>query len=452
MPLTPLGLRMGFREMPDSVTPLTGYRTRNVSMPAAQSISSNRRTAMFALTDKDNNLCLPLSGRDPLGTQTVWQRRARDIVPNLTAASRLSEGFHILLVVLAWWPVMAARKDVPKPKLKEFFLLMEQAFARASRCADVPWTLPGNRRLNDGEPGLWISLEKSAHLLDNQLTNGVWGLYRGPALNAGLIDEQNRICSAGLETRIRACSPIVGTLLRQIAEWFAEGPHAAPLSLAKRSSHGIVAGLNGILEDRPLKREIRETFVVPEDSQITIDLAKMLKTKDSLSSGVRAFVTNAIDALPQHAAPLANVVACEQFIAPLDAIFEEVCSAEERDVDRVAGQLKIDLADLRTARNRFAVAGGYDGLSRERADALLALDLSSARTLVVSLIEHHAAISESRRSAAWITLDESGRLDCSLTTTPPGPAGLSPTTAWRNGYYLHALHDLAHQVGTREAR
>jgi hypothetical protein len=407
---------------------------------------------MFVLTEKDNSLCLPLSGRDPLGTQTVWQYRARDIVPNLTAASRLSEGFHILLIALAWWPIMAARQNAPKPKFKEFFLLIEQAFARASRCAGEAWKLPGSRRLNDGDPGVWIGLDKSAHLLDNQLTNGVWGLYRGPALNAGLIDDQNRICNAEFEGRIRDCSPIVGKLLQPIADLCAIKPAVRPVELAKNRANKIVTGLNEILKELPLKDEIRATFVVPAHSQITIDLAKLLSTKNSLASGIGPFVVRAIDALPQHAPTLSNVVACEQFIAPIDAIFEEICSAEERDVDRVAAQLEIELSDLRAARDRFADAGIYKDLSRARADALLALDLSSKRALVVSLIDHHAAISASRNSAAWITLDESGRLDCSLAASRPDAESLSPDTAWRNGYYLHALYELAHQVGTRKAR
>ncbi|NIE66711.1 hypothetical protein [Burkholderia sp. Ax-1719] len=407
---------------------------------------------MFALTDRDTSLCLPLSGRDPLGTQAVWQRRARDIVPNLTAASGLSEGFHILLVVLAWWPVMATRKDSVRPKLQEFFLLIEQAFARACRCADKDWRLPGSRRLNDGDTGVWISLEKSAHLLDNQLTNGVWGLYRGPAHNAGLIDEQNRICSAELAARIRERTPIVRSLLQPIAELLTAGIKAPPCKLASNRSNRIVTGLTEILDTLPFRREIRETFVVPVSSPITVDLAKLLGAKDSLSNGLRMFMAGAIESLPQHAPTLENVIGCEQFIAPLDAIFEEICSTEERDVDRVVKRLKIDLAVLRAARERFARAGTFDGLSRERADALLRLDLSSARALVRSLIDHHAAISESRNSSPWIVLDDSGRLDCSLAANRSDVDGLSPVTAWRNGYYLQTLHNLAHQVGTRVAR
>lgn len=420
--------------------------------PVARATKFCPRTVMFALTDKDTSLCLPLSGRDPLGIQAVWQRRARDIVPNLTAASGLAEGFHILLVVLAWWPVMAARKDPIRPKLQDFFLLVEQAFARASRCAGGLWQLPGSRRLNDGDPGVWIGLEKSAHLLDNQLTNGVWGLYRGPAQNAGLIDEQNRICSAELGARIRERTPIVRSLLQPIAELFAAGAKEPPCRLASNRSNRIVTGLTEILDALPFKREIRETFVVPANSPITVDLAKLLAVKNSLSNGIRTFMAGAIESLPQHAPTLENVIGCEQFIAPLDAIFEEVCSAEERDVDRVANQLKIDLAELRAARERFAHAGTFDGLSRERADALLKLDLASARALIRSLIDHHAVISESRNSSPWIVLDDSGRLDCSLAANRPDVDGLSPATAWRNGYYLHTLDNLAHQVGTREAR
>jgi len=150
---------------------------------------------LFAFSSEDKSLALPFSGRDPLGTQVVWQWRARDIVPALTAASRQPEGFQLLFTALAWWPEFAVRYKRPQKDLRNFFLLVEQAFARASKMSGIEWRLPGSRRLNDSqESGLWIGLDaRRDFLLDSPLANGTWGIYRGPAINAGLVDESDRL-------------------------------------------------------------------------------------------------------------------------------------------------------------------------------------------------------------------------------------------------------------------
>jgi len=129
---------------------------------------------MFAFTLEDPTLSLALNGRDPLGTLAVWQHRARDLVPSLSSASRQAEGFQLLLAALAWWPEFARRYGRHGRDLPRYFLLLEQAFARACREAGQAWVLPGTRRLNAGKGGLWISSDPAHYLLDSPLVNGTW--------------------------------------------------------------------------------------------------------------------------------------------------------------------------------------------------------------------------------------------------------------------------------------
>lgn len=162
---------------------------------------------MFAFTQEDLTLSRSLNGRDPLGTLAVWQHRARDMVPNLSSVSRHAEGFQLLLTAMAWWPEFAKRHGRPAADLRRYFLLVEQAYARAFRVAGEEWPLPGTRRLNAAKAGLWISANPAHYLLDSPLVNGTWGLYRRPAINSGLLLENMRIANSALETEIRAATP-----------------------------------------------------------------------------------------------------------------------------------------------------------------------------------------------------------------------------------------------------
>ncbi|MFD4839309.1 hypothetical protein ACFWP0_17525 [Achromobacter sp. NPDC058515] len=402
---------------------------------------------MLAITEKDKFLALPLSGRDPLGTQPIWQYRARDVVPHLTAASRRAEGFHILLIAIAWWPEFATRYRSTGKQLRNFFILLEQAFARACRSAEVDWRLPGRQRLYSREPGLWIGLSPDAHLLDNQLANGVWGLYRGPAIQAKLITEDNHIASEKALQNIRDKSRIVEEMFKDISKALSS-PTAPPLTLASRRTHRYVVGLSEIVSKLPFKSIIKNTFVTPGDSPITSDVAT-LALKQGMAGGIASFVKQAIEQLPEHRDTLTNIVRCEQFLAPIDAAFEYICGSEHTDIRFVAADIPVDLKSLNAARSRFRQSGIYSNLARKRSNALLGLNLDNKQAFVASLISHHAQISKDRRTAPWISVEENGRLDCRLSPDMPAEWQLIPEQAWRYSYYLGALGDLHVQIASR---
>jgi hypothetical protein len=404
---------------------------------------------MFTVTEIDKGLLLPLSGRDPLGIMPLWQRRARDLVPALTASSRHAEGFQVLLTALAWWPVFAqdSANNTPKDQQK-FFILIEQAFARACRCAGVDWPLPGSRRLNSADEGVWISLKSDDQLLDNPLANGVWGLYRGPALNAQLIDAHNRI-NEKLAKKIREQTPIIEALFKGV--WaLLRGPEEY-IFLAQRPSAKVVSGLKAIIEQIPSRRIILDAFVTPASSTITQELA-ILSRSSMQTDDIRQFVTVAIETLPAHAVHLKNVQRCEGYIAPLEAIFEYLCSKANLPLTLVESDLTIDLLTLREAAKAFAAGGNYEGSLQGRVDQLLGLDLSSKQRLVTSLLDHHRAVSESRGNAPWLQLDEQGKLECSLVISTPSPEQLLTGIAWRNSYYLDCLGALSQQLRAGSSR
>lgn len=398
---------------------------------------------MFTVTDVDKDLLLPLSGRDPLGIMPLWQRRARDLVPALTASSWHAEGFQVLVTALAWWPEFARNLSNNTPKdQQQFFILIEQAFARACRCAGVAWPLPGSRRLNSANDGVWFGLQSDHQLLDSPLANGVWGLYRGPALNARLIDVHNRL-DEKLAKKIRDQTPIIRTLFKGVRAVLRESMDY--VVLAKQPRTKVVNELKSIIEQVPSRRIILDTFVTPATSTITRELA-MLARNSMQSDNVRQFVAQAIEQLPAHASHLENVQRCEGYLAPLEAIFEYLCSKTNLPLTVVERDLAVDLFALRDARKEFALGGIYEGSLQGRVDQLLLLDLSSKQQLIISLIDHHRVISESRSNAPWLQLDDQGMVECSLAISPPAPEQLMPGSTWRNRYYLDCLAALSRQL------
>lgn len=403
---------------------------------------------MLALTQEDKSLSLPFSGRDPLGTMPIWQHRARDVVPNLTAASRNAAGFHVLLIALAWWPGFAIRHKRPATDIRKFFVLVEQAFARACHCCDVQWDLPGSQRLNAGEDGVYISLRPEYHLLESQLANGVWGLYRGPAESAGLIDAGNRIQSSEVLRMVTARFGKAAQVLVNIERAIAAEQSVE--TIAQRRTNGLAHTLASEVASLPLKRLVRETFVTPSAAAITTKFARLAKSLPRDCS-TQDLVRMSLAAYPEHSDTIKDIQKCESFIAPLDSIFQYICSAETIQLSKLTSNLPINLSALASAKRDFEKSGRYEGLAKARVDLLLRVSVESKAKLVASVIEHHQRISDSRKNAAWVALGDGGQLEIRVPTVAPDKTQLAPATAWQNNYYLDALQALAFQVGTGSA-
>jgi hypothetical protein len=398
---------------------------------------------MFAFSSEDGDLALPVSGRDPLGTQVVWQRRARDLVPALTAASREPAGFQLLLVAFAWWPQFATRFRCPAKDLRNFFLLVEQAFARACRTCGHSWPLPGSRRLHDSSMhGVWFGLNAGRDfLLDSPLANGTWGLYRSPAASAGLVGESGELDPARAAA-IRDASDVLPRLFSGIAQALRD-PAVQVVAFERKSSN--VEKLVRLVADPPQKKDIQAALVRPGASPLTGKLARLLCERDDES--LDAFVARAGQALPEFAAVLRAVQDCERYIACMDAAFERLAARPGLRRDELAAALKVDMAALRASRERFRTSGTYDGLAQQRHARLAAAPLDSARALTDFLVAYHGEVSLARRTAPLVEWGDTGRLESVLAADDAVGVSLDARTAWRNTYYLDALRHLALRTG-----
>jgi hypothetical protein len=403
---------------------------------------------MFAFTQEDPTLSRTLNGRDPLGTLAVWQHRARDIVPNLSSVSRHAEGFQLLLIAMAWWPEFARQHGRPGTDLKRYFLLVEQAHARAARVAGEDWRLPGTRRLNAAETGLWISASSAHYLLDSPLVNGTWGLYRRPAINADLLLENMRLANSALEKEIREATPEIEDLFVHLAPCMTNDDVR---KIAVSSRHSLVQALSGYLRELPSRKALRDALVTPATPQITRDLARMVRAcpkeisaEDIIAQGLRD--------LHEYKSTFTRVQRCERLLATIEAVFEYACAEESPStLAQLAAELPVDLLALAGAMECFADSGSYDGLAAERVKSYQAISLKSKSELLRGLINQHAELSEARGNAPWLTVEDGDRIERRVSLARPSAEQLAPTSAWRNDYYLPTLQGLAHQLQVRRA-
>ena len=148
------------------------------------------------ITAHDDEL-VGASGRsDAMGVLAIWSIRGRDLVPHLTEQTTNVRGFQILVEAFRLWELYEPAHPEHAGRLDDFFLLIEQAFARVVGWHDGDWYLPGARRVRARSSETpRISLEDLGwHLLGGQKANGTWGLYRGASRRAGLLtDDMTRL-------------------------------------------------------------------------------------------------------------------------------------------------------------------------------------------------------------------------------------------------------------------
>lgn len=407
----------------------------------------------YVMTEIDKDLLRPLSGRDPMGILPIWQHRARDVVPHITAASRHLDGFHVLLTALSWWPVFAKNYNQPVKNLTPYFLLVEQAFARACTLNETQWNLPGSRRLALGNP-VYIGLRPEHHLLGGQLQNGVWGIYRSAAESADLIDKNNAVNSKIVE-KIKSKSKAVETLLPYLIKEF-KTQSVEGVKIAERRNHKLVGELSKIIESYSFAKLIDKPFLSPAKPVSTSTVVSLMRQQIKLDTFTpEIFVLQAKESIPAHLEVFQNIIECERYIATVESVFDWLCSGLSSSVEDAVRKLKINMNDLRSARENFRNSGEYpsNGLTYQRKIMLEKLDLTSKKNLIQTIIDMHKVVSESRNNMPWITIQETGRFDIVVPRGIPAEEQLNPNTAWRNSYYLDSLFNLTRQfynIGVKE--
>ncbi|MYE87194.1 MAG: hypothetical protein F4X31_13260 [Gammaproteobacteria bacterium] len=402
------------------------------------------------ISRKDDELVGAANRSDPMGVLAVWSARARDIVPHLTEQTTDVRAFQILVEAFRLWEMFSAQQSLPADRLREFFMLVEQAFARMNGWIEGDWRLPGARRVRSrsGEQPHISIVDATWHLLDGQLANGIWGLYRGASVRAGLLDEGMAYLSE--ETRQAAESH---TFINEIARdrlfrLVSKAIDGETVPLPAHGNDSLYRALRDTFCEIPLKEHLQAKFI--DGHSLNRALAGRLAACEHVDR--RSFAEQAASELDEHHQVLQGVIDCENLLAVIEGIFYWLCCCKGETLEDASASLPVDLARIEAARMSFAASGLYAGETAASRHTRIHehLDTSGVKQLARSIIALHQKVSDERGRMPWLWLEDDQRLQSDADVAQPTKAELDVELAWRNDYYLHPLRSIALQlkVGT----
>lgn len=404
--------------------------------------------APLMISSKDDDLVGVARRSDPLGLLAVWSARAREAVPHLTEQTTEVRGFQILVEAFRLWTIFVKRAQQPPERLMEFFMLVEQAFARTIGCLDdSDWSLPGALRVRArlGETPCISVADAGWHLLEGQLANGIWGLYRGAARRAGLLDSNMAWLSDDTWDAACANSYLRGTALNRLLELVGRAMSGETVALPTDGRNALPSALRRTFDEVPLRSHLQERLIDGHD--LNRALANKLVPLEQLDH--RRFFEQAVQELEGYSSVLHRVIDCENLIAVLESIFYRLCCARGESLDALAGTLPVHLGEIQRAREAFASSDTDLGHKAGNRETRLyeTIDTSSPTKLARSVLSLHRAVSKERNRAAWVwEEEEQGTLRSDVDVTEPDEAALRVGLAWRNDYYLRPLSSIARQL------
>ena len=403
----------------------------------------------FMFSDEDKDLMGAQAGRDPMGVLPMWSRCGRGIVPHLTEQTGSAEGFQLLVTTFRLYEDYRNESPGSPVPLEVFFVLVEQAFAFSTLQRQGDWLLPGRRGVKAfveeaSDEGPLLSLRRG--ILGNQLSNGIWGLYRGASYRAGLLHESLRCLalpfleqmpSVGLEPGPRR------ELFRLVQEAGDAKSEGSPFSLHHRRK--LPTQLTEILSTMPQRKALRGQLF-PAGSLI-LKVAEHLRTQWVLlerAGSYRPFLEACRSAFPDDEWVFQRVLLCEDFVAPVQRIFEFLFHFVGKTVGEATSDVegRIDTAALTRAHRGFRTTGPYgQGTARRFRIFDEHFESDTARAVVESILECHRQVATDRGTEPWIWR-EGDRIACSTRVEPPDELDAHPGRCWVNDYYMKPLHSV----------
>lgn len=357
--------------------------------------------------------------RDPLGLQGIWTRLGRHVVGNLTTVTNSVADFRTTVLGYYFAEIIAG-EDGSGSEL-DSFLKWEQ-LAAYGRWEQKDRAFRGTERvgerLSQGGP-IMISADRTHHILGNQKTYGLWGLYTVAARTSGmLVDEPARVSAAAREFVESEYLPklpakwIVGVLgsrttrvdpagreFRQVARCV-----AGELTAAERAfyrEHLVYGGPNDLTKGR--QKQLASMFVELDET----DFAWSPKLVRAL---VKTAARRGADWEPL-AGYLERIRICESVIVPVSMLFRFLLGLDGSDrktaVDRLrkcwGDGLALDVDAFAELRGEIGdgdadTAGRWVAIARATASGRYA-------ELVELAVQQNAAVMKARGGAPWCTLE-----------------------------------------------
>ena len=410
----------------------------------------------FMISEKDDALLGAPSKSDGMGVQDIWAERGRDLVPHLTGSTNCIQGFQILVETYRLWDSFLQTKahQVYTTEFKNFFILIEQVFARIVPSCGQEWTLPGARsvkaRISEVPK---ISLDESWHLLSGQLSNGIYGLYRGAAGRAGLLEEDLSQLSEVTMTEAQSKQGIEESQ-EQLFSLVTRALNKETVSISEKKYKELCDEIHETYKKPPLAEHFDEMFIQKHDlTQRLVDGIKSDKEFDYQEIDYRQFLTKMTlefktKNLSEYERTIKNVISCENLLSIVVFLFDWLCSQRGAEIETVTKLLPDTLhEELAPVLEDFRSSGVYTKTAKFNHTCFSEnLDTSNNLALLNSILEIHRLISERRKRALWVWTDENGLLTSEIIVDPPDLEDLKVKTNWHHDYYLWPLIKIANQI------
>ncbi|WP_341253279.1 hypothetical protein [Euzebya pacifica] len=398
------------------------------------------------LTQRDSELLGTSNRTDALGHLSIWSEIGRELIPHLTAQTTDVRAFQVLIEILRLWERLVSERPEHAGRLRDVFVLMEQAIARTVALRGLDWPLPGARRVRAGATRQVsrIGLDPDHALLGSQFGNGIYGLYVASARRAGMVTpdhdrleiETLEVASSTPGLSEKAAGQLIA-LVRQVLE------NGGPVDLPTHGSTALVGDVVAMYEDVPLGDHLRQKLVGA--THITAALAARTLATEGLPR--RGLLSGLQQDISEHADQIQRVIDTEDTLAIIEATFVRLCAGAGEPLGTVASSLPVDLGLLREAHDRFVAVGPLRGgaarLRHGRISTML--DMSTAEAFARSILHLHHLAMDDRRRADWVT-EENGILRGFVEIGDVDDDAFNVGQAWWNDYYLYAYTSISRQL------
>lgn len=401
--------------------------------------------------------------RDPLGLQGIWTRLGRHVVGNLTTVSNSARDFRTTLLGYYFAEIVAG-EDGPGTELATF--LKWEQLAAYGRWTNNDRAFRGTEKVgavfSEGVPVV-ISADRNHHILGNQKTYGLWGLYTVAARTSGmLVDEPARVSATAREFVESEYVPklpvkwILGLLRAAKTRVDLEGRDSGVFRQVARCVSG---------EFTKTEREFYCEHLVyggPEEATKgrQKQLASMLL---ELDDDQFAWSPKLVGALVKTATkrgadwePLARYLerirVCESVIAPMSMLFSFLLGLDGCPGKTATDRLKSLWGDgLALDADAFVdlrgEIGGGDADTGERWVRIAQAAASGSYAELVDLaLQQNAAVMKIRGGAPWCTV-ENGRFVVKFRDEEGDPPNAREVKGlWRFPYFMDSLRTVAFEV------
>jgi len=419
--------------------------------------------------------------RDPLGYQSIWTSFARGIIGNLTTVTGSLRNFTVLIMGLHFAERMIRDGHADEAQRADLFLKFEQlaAYSRFAKRDDEGGAerLLGirriRRRFNEKE-ALRISAHRDAHLLGDQKTYGIWGLYSSAGSESGYCRDHG-LSDLGTEAMEREYLPRLtkagagkdGAAIKRFLE---KDRVFEPKGADRALAGALASALEPKLSD--WERTFYTETLVLRDRGGTDgthgkqrELCGLLRTVNAqpgfgwnkpfdmteLTEVRKRTTAEGCDKLDHE---LDQIAVLEPVLAASRRLFLYLLHRDRAPLETIAADVKkvwgaglrhVRTDDFAQLTSKLSLASDADSAGRivQLASALAEGDFSGAVRL---LLLQNAATMKLRGGAAWASL-HGKQLDVRLRDEPmPLYSAKELSSAWSNSYFVNTLKAVASTV------